>query len=70
MLSDRLRDVNQQIEKTIAAIRDKYIASDEVVVADYLKRYEASLWLKTKTGGELEGALELHTRLPGNHQSL
>mgnify|MGYP003528188387 CR=1 FL=1 len=45
MLSDSLRDVNQQIEKTIAAIRDKCIASDEVVVADYLKRYEASLAL-------------------------
>ncbi|QVW21238.1 hypothetical protein KJF94_15055 [Pseudomonas hormoni] len=45
MLSDSLRNVNKQIEKTIAAIRDKCIASDEVVVADYLKRYEASLAL-------------------------
>lgn len=45
MLSDSLLNVKQQIEKTIAAIRDKCIESDEVVVADYLKRYEASLSL-------------------------
>lgn len=45
MISDSLRSVTQQIEKTIAALRDKCIASDEVVVADYLKRYEASLAL-------------------------
>ncbi|MBC3951764.1 hypothetical protein [Pseudomonas folii] len=45
MLSDSLRNVKQQIEKTIAIIRDKCLVSDEVAVADYLKRYEASLAL-------------------------
>ncbi|AWM91597.1 hypothetical protein DJ564_12565 [Pseudomonas sp. 31-12] len=62
MLSDSLRNVNQQIEKTIAAIRDKCIASDEVVVADYLKQYEASLALigtgsKQKLEASLKGLL-------------
>jgi len=50
--------VNQQIEKTIAALRDKCSASDEVVVADYLKRYEASLAL-VGTGSKQELALSL-----------
>lgn len=59
MLSDSLRNVNQQIEKTIAALRDKCIASDEIVVADYLKRYEASLALiSTGSTQKLEVSLK------------
>ncbi|PHN21299.1 hypothetical protein [Pseudomonas sp. ICMP 561] len=59
MISDSLRSVNQQIEKTIAALRDKCSASDEVVVADYLKRYEASLALiGTGSKQNLEASLK------------
>ncbi|MCD5970141.1 hypothetical protein [Pseudomonas quasicaspiana] len=58
MISDSLLSVNQQIEKTLAALRDKCSSSDEAVVADYLKRYEASLAL-VGTGSKQELALSL-----------
>lgn len=59
MIPESLRSVSQQIEKTIAALRDKCIASDEVVVADYLKRYKASLALiGTGSKQSLEASLK------------
>jgi len=38
VLSDRLLGLNQQIEKATAAMRDKLVASDEVAVADFMRR--------------------------------
>lgn len=45
MLNERLLGLNQQIEKATAAMRDKLVASDEVVVADFMRRYELTLVL-------------------------
>jgi len=45
VLNERLLGLNQQIEKATAAMRDKLVASDEVVVADFMRRYELTLAL-------------------------
>lgn len=59
MLNDKLLDLNQQIEKATAAMQDKLVASDEVVVADFMRRYELTLAL-FGTGSEqkLEASLK------------
>jgi hypothetical protein len=59
VLNDKLLDLNQQIEKATAAMQDKLVASDEVVVADFMRRYELTLAL-FGTGSEqkLEASLK------------
>lgn len=55
----KLLGLNQQIEKATAAMQDKLVASDEVVVADFMRRYELTLAL-FGTGSEqkLEASLK------------
>lgn len=59
MPNDRLSGLNQQIETAATAMREKLLVSDEVVVANFMRRYQLTLALfGTGSEQQLEASLK------------